>query len=363
MKQTQTDLRQSFHDWLVRQGLSEKTKTGRAGTVYEYVRYIDKVCDIVQSKRDDDSWKWLAQHIYPILGFYILCRKDPVVINFKNKARLEGFLTEFFNCWPSCSENSQKYLVMQTPLSEKDDINSYRMIQEFVWDDLEINKSEITLYLNIPKTVANNERKALQKFYQFLEENKYDPVSQKFLSHSKEKIRIKKKLITHYSLISVNLKRLNFWDCSDNVIYAFITEGGYYSRAPKLYPEKENETMTKEEVRDLLQISDWSFRQLHNSGELFHQNDGSYLVKNVDAYINSCFKPSSTKKKAPKAKELKYWWTAKQIHDNFGISTQYVSKMKNTVARLELKTGKCLYYPYEFQTHSKTKKRIRDKKS
>ena len=67
-----------------------------------------------------------------------------------------------------------------------------------------------------------------------------------------------------------------------------------------------------------------------------------------------------TKKRAPKAKELKYWWTAKQIHDNFGISTQYVSQMRDKVARLELKTGKCLYYPYEFQPHSKTKKRIRD---
>lgn len=362
MKQDQTDLKQSFHDWLVKQGLSEKTKTGRAGTIYEYVRYIDKVCDIVQLKHDNDSWKWLAQHIYPILGFFVLCRKALVKINKENKNRLSGFVTAFFNCWSYHDENAQKYLVMQTPLYEGDDIiNSYKMIQEFVWDGLEKNDSEITLKLNIPEAVANNERRALQNFYQFLKENKYDPVNQKLLSHSKEKIRTHKNLTIHYSLISLNLKRLNFWDCPGNAILTLVLRGGYFVYPPHLKSTKINEIISKEKVRVLLQISDWSIRQLHNTGELSHQKDGNYLVDDVDAYIQKCFKPSLTKKKPPKAKELKYWWTAKEIHEKLGISTQYVGQIREKVARIELTTGKCLYYPYEFKLHAKKKIRIRDK--
>ena len=90
------DLRSDFHDWLVQQGLSEKTRTGRRGSIYEYLRCLDRVCDIVQSKHDDDSWRWLAKNIYPILGFFILCKNGPVKINESNVGHLKEFWSAFF---------------------------------------------------------------------------------------------------------------------------------------------------------------------------------------------------------------------------------------------------------------------------
>lgn len=321
MKQTQTDLRQSFHDWLVRQGLSEKTKTGRAGTVYEYVRYIDKVCDIVQSKHDGDSWKWLAKNIYPILGFYILCRKDPVVINFKNKARLEGFLTEFFNCWPSYSENSQKYLVMQTPLSEKDDINSYRMIQEVVWDSLEINKSEITLYLNIPKTVANNERKALKKFYQFLcDWLTLQKAEQYGFDYSK--------------IRGVQNQLDNLRQETTKPIFRFIVRGGTNRRPPQLEPNTGHCG------------ADW-IRELFGKASrgmaipIKPDSTGKYSVPEVNEWVKNNFQ-TSKKKEGPEEEE---WWTTKRVLKETGWTKDILKRKRKKIAHIAISDRKIIFYP------------------
>ena len=67
MKDKILDLRQDFHDWLIRQGLSEKTKAGRPGTVYEYIKRLDRLSQNIFNKVD---WCLLGRDIDVLTVFH-----------------------------------------------------------------------------------------------------------------------------------------------------------------------------------------------------------------------------------------------------------------------------------------------------
>ena len=47
-----SDIKTDFQKWLVENGVSERTSTGRRGAAYEYVRLLNKVCDFIYKKHD-----------------------------------------------------------------------------------------------------------------------------------------------------------------------------------------------------------------------------------------------------------------------------------------------------------------------
>ena len=60
------DVKVQFKEWLIKNGLSEKTKTGRLGTVYEYLKRIDRLCVQLYGK---EEWESLLKDIHT---YYIL---------------------------------------------------------------------------------------------------------------------------------------------------------------------------------------------------------------------------------------------------------------------------------------------------
>ena len=87
-----SDIKTDFQKWLVENGVSERTSTGRRGAAYEYVRLLNKVCDFIYKKHDVAQWQQLAFDIYQVLGIHILCKNSETVIS---KDNVTGFLSDF----------------------------------------------------------------------------------------------------------------------------------------------------------------------------------------------------------------------------------------------------------------------------
>ncbi len=72
------DLETNFRNWLIKQGLSEKTKSGKPSTVYDYLTTINHIC-----KKEGYSWERLAFHIFDIIDNYQ--RKHKTALNKYNE--------------------------------------------------------------------------------------------------------------------------------------------------------------------------------------------------------------------------------------------------------------------------------------
>ncbi len=70
-------IKEKFEEWLLKQGLAEKTKSGRLSTIYNYTNTIDKICKKSFKINDEVGWHYLAENIYQELArFYELSNKD-----------------------------------------------------------------------------------------------------------------------------------------------------------------------------------------------------------------------------------------------------------------------------------------------
>ncbi|MBR1604859.1 MAG: hypothetical protein IJ660_01985 [Alphaproteobacteria bacterium] len=67
-----TAIRENFQKWLISQGYPSKGITGKNSTVYDYLRYIDKM---LKSLFETDSWQPLIDEFPSILLFYLLTGK------------------------------------------------------------------------------------------------------------------------------------------------------------------------------------------------------------------------------------------------------------------------------------------------
>lgn len=60
------NLREDFINWLTKQGLSEKTRTGKPSTIYDYLTTINRVC----RKEEYITWEELAVNLFSIVSNY-----------------------------------------------------------------------------------------------------------------------------------------------------------------------------------------------------------------------------------------------------------------------------------------------------
>lgn len=351
------EIKEQFKNWLIEQGLSEKTSTGRPGTVYEYIRHIDNICDTLTSNTENSSWIWLADNIYYILGFYTVCKDGPVQVNKENYKNIINFIDVFLGHF--YDKIPETHFIIRYPNTEID--SNYKLKRLVLYTTLGDEDTPLDLKINLSPIIVNNQRKALQKFYQFLEAVQYDPNFKENQSQDDEKKR-SLKLKEHYLAISSSLNELRSWSNPKSQVFAITMEGGYYIRPPHLRATIPDETMDAKAIMRLLQISEWSLKHLHKTGELTHLAKGEYYVKDVDDYIKKCFHKSESKKEVPNAKDIVYWWTAEQISDKFKISMQRVGQLRNRVAHLKIVNRKYLYYPYDFKKFIKKAIRIHDKK-
>lgn len=59
------DLEVNFKNWLIKQGLSEITKSGKPSTVYDYFAAINTIC-----KKEGYTWENLAINLFFIISYY-----------------------------------------------------------------------------------------------------------------------------------------------------------------------------------------------------------------------------------------------------------------------------------------------------
>lgn len=123
------NLKDDFRDWLIKQGLSEKTATGRHGTIYKYVRRIDKLCNRIYKGYDLQPWQQLAEDIYPILGFHLLCRKGDVCVTQNNIAEIKDFLNTFLSDLRQYQDNLKNYFEVKLLLDDGDYVEQYTFNQ------------------------------------------------------------------------------------------------------------------------------------------------------------------------------------------------------------------------------------------
>lgn len=62
------EIKVAFKNWLIQQGLSEKTKSGRHGTVYEYLKRIGRLSNQLYAKED---WEHILKDIYVLYLLHI----------------------------------------------------------------------------------------------------------------------------------------------------------------------------------------------------------------------------------------------------------------------------------------------------
>ena len=58
-------MRKQFKDYLIKQGYAVKTPSGKPSTVYDYIKRIDKVCEI-----ESITWHNLAMNISEVVIQY-----------------------------------------------------------------------------------------------------------------------------------------------------------------------------------------------------------------------------------------------------------------------------------------------------
>lgn len=327
MKQQQADLKQNFHDWLVTQGFCTKTKTGRVGSVYEYIRHIDRICDIIQSKHDNGSWNWLAQHIYPVLGFFVLCRKGSVKINATNQNCAKEFLTSFLNSMSTSDRNAQSYFMVQTQYSDGEILDEYATIREFILPGL---SNDITLKLNIPKAIADSERKALKKFYKFLcDWLTLQKAEQYGLNYSK--------------IIETKNQIDNLKQRPTKPMFELKVRGGTNKRPPQLEPV--NSKCRVQRIRELMGITRGAKLPIEPD------KDGMYSPIDANKHMQDHF-CESDKAEGPEVKE---WWDTKTVLTKIRWTKDKWKYHKNKVARVEVSKKKTIYYPPDVMKEARKK--------
>ena len=334
------DIRRYFKEWLIKQGYSEKTKSGRPSTVYEYISQINKVCDIVYLGHNFPHWELLAEDIYPILGFYTLCKKEDIRITSDDISQTKDFLIEFLSRMLPYKDNMKNYYLIELH-SDGYFIDQYSQIKDL------INYFNDDNYILCKFLGSENERKkhcvALIKFFEFLQASQYTNCNSNFYSKFKEPTDIE----DFYNNIAKNIDILISHQNQNNNIFKLMNRiiGGNSSIPPQIDNSKD-EKVNPQTVMDILRISYNTLKRLNDT--LVPDDDGNYNIDDINKYINDNFVAS-------KYKDIvtlyETWWTVKEAHENSGIHKKQLQRLrnpdstKNEIAYIKVSKEIYIFYP------------------
>lgn len=104
------NIRDSYKQWLIKQGLKTETLSKHSSTVTEYLRRIDRICDKYYKSHDATAWNKLTKNIQALLISYHECQNKEYLIN---KQNIDAFL-KYFN---DISNSNQITLNLRVKLS------------------------------------------------------------------------------------------------------------------------------------------------------------------------------------------------------------------------------------------------------
>lgn len=339
------DIRRYFKEWLIKQGYSEKTKSGRPSTVYEYISQINKVCDIVYLDHNIPHWELLAEDIYPILGFYNLCKKEDAQITADNISQTKDFLINFLSRMRAYKDNIDNYFLIESYFNGLF-IDKYSLI-EILMNYLDDNNYILCKFLGTPNE-RKKHRAALTKFFEFLKDTKHI----NSYSNSYNKLRTPEDIESFYNDIAKKIGVLISYQNQNDNIFKYNTfklmnriTGGNSSRPPQIDNSKDNKVNPKT-VMDILRISYNTLKRLNDT--LVPDDDGNYNIDDINKYINDNFVAS----KYTDIVDLHdRWWTVKEAHENSGIHKKQLQRLrnpdstKNEVAYIKVSKEIYIFYP------------------
>lgn len=349
------DIRRDFKEWLIKQGYSEKTKSGRPSTVYEYISQINKVCDIVYLDHNIPHWELLAEDIYPILGFYNLCKKEDAQITADNFSQTKDFLINFLSSMRAYKDNIDNYFRIESYFNGLF-IEKYSLI-EMLMNYLDDNSYILCKFLGTP-----NERKkhriALTKFFEFLQASKYTNSNSYFYNKFKEPTDIENLYIRLYE----KLQNIETLIKNDDLLYELCIKGGNNIEPPMLEVEKVSE-ITIDQVCLILRIERHTLRRI---SELKPRKTSrpKYLVSDVNNFIKKNFVPSiSSANTTIQMPETKKWWLVKEVIENTGLTTNQIKylRQQNLVSYIKVTRNIYIFYPYDFKEYTKRNLIVIDK--
>ena len=295
------DLRQGFHDWLLKQGLSEKTKTGRPGTVYEYITRLDRLSQRIFNKVD---WYLLGRDICGLLAFHCLFTKKwnrsfPLT-------RITDRITLLF----------KEYDIHFTP-SEKLRLKAYaRWAKQHI---AEAQKAEVSI----------------SKFFKYLEDlsrseeemKQLDCVSPKELSQRSARNYMKLKRACKHDFKAVNDILTQFSQNQLGIFDAKITPANQSkAKTIKAYPSRVG--LSNADLKQLLGISTMTLHRLKKKNKRgFGLSSNS--LRNVRRYLKSHHHSVANHQfDNSKNEEKDMWLTLSEAADFIGRSPSYVKKLR-----------------------------------
>lgn len=335
-----TDLKTDFEDWSVKQGLAETT-------IYEYARRIDKICKTIYKNHDVQPWQQLAQNIYPVLGFHLLCKNGEVRTTSDNIAKVKDFLIQFLYSMSSYKENIKDYFIVEF-LSKGDSITNDYTTNDYTTIDILLpflTNEIITFKISNLVTQQGKNRNALETFYQFLSETGYKNSGFSYYKNIVEKKDIKK----FYTSLSKKIIDISssLVDTNKNLKLMSRINGGTSLIPPQIDNSVDTEVY-RDTVREILHISIRTLKRLAVSGDLVALENGNYSVEIVNQYIKERFVSSKYHCSTIK---LDKWWTVDEAHEQTGIHRKKLQRLrhsnpeKNEVAYIRSSPTVYIYYP------------------
>lgn len=341
------DIKTDFREWLVKTGVSERTSTGRPGTVYEYTRLLNKICDFIYKKHDIEHWQQLAFDIYQVLGIHILCKNGETVIS---KDNIAGFLSDFLDRMKVYQDNLNSYLSITIQNMNVDKFN-YSFLRDLLPS---ITDQQIICKFLISELQRQKHRMVLTKFYHFLSDSSYSDDSLIYYKKFESEDDVKK----HYQYLNDKLSditKASDYNQNEYELMSKIVWGN------GLAPPKIDDSVDKEAypqtVMEVLRISKRTLGRL--SEKFLHPlENGNFSVAEVNKFIQDNFVPS------PDTSDFSYkdkWWTAKEAHEKTGIHRRQIQRLRNEkvnenhVAHVKISSEIYLYYPPDVKQQCKNK--------
>lgn len=335
------ELKENFRQWLIKQGLSEKTTTGRQGTVYEYIRRIEKICNTIYAGHNLQPWQQLAEDIYPILGIHTLCKKGSFCITQDNLPQIKSFFITLLSNLRTYQENFSDLFTIELLDEERLLADNYTHIKDLL-SSLTVEK--IVIQPSISLDQLNKNRNVLEKFYLFLADTKYvNPDSSYY------KRFIEKNDIEHfYDLLAQDIRDIVSYahDIDKNLELKSRIIGGTGITPPQI--DSVDTEVYPQTVCDILRISERTRKRLEMRGDLIPLSKGKYSVEAVNKYIRDRFvesKYTATKDSYP------HWWNVDEAHKETGIHRKRLQRLrnsdpsKNEVAYVKISERIYIYYP------------------
>ena len=177
------NIRDSYKQWLIEQGLKTKTPSKHSSTVTEYLRRIDRICDKHYKSHDATAWNKLTKNIQALLISYHECQNKEYLIN---KQNIDAFL-KYFNDISNSNQINLNLKVKLSFISQKESqfitITTFKGLISFVL----VFKGILDIAMNINKLSEIND---VTFFYKLTFDNVSPPERQISLYQNAKDVNI-----------------------------------------------------------------------------------------------------------------------------------------------------------------------------